>query len=212
MSNLSIRPVVIFLAGLSAALDHVQNFLSEMDWKMSPSSCYQLMIELIDFCRDQHLMSFDQPSWGMLQEILMERRDKIQGSPKDEYLTQTLNEWKNFTFASPNQVVKTVTTHMTPITYGASSLWHELTDRDTDIMGRSLTLGEAVNVLWHVFNQVCRVPFMQMRHPQVPKWTILRPWAQFCRDEIYQLREELKDTTPALSGPIGSTPFSMPEV
>lgn len=214
MNSTPIRPIALFLEHLGGALIMAQSYLSDMGWWMKPSSCYQFLIELIDFMRDKGAPSFNQPAWGMLQEILAERKDKLLGTPKDEYLSQMLDDWRDFDIMKGNrsftEIVQCIPKHNTPLVYAAGSLEHEIKDADVDLMGRSVTMGEAANILWHFFNQVCRLPFMQMRHPQVPRWTVLRPWAKFVRDELYELREELKDKTPAISGPIGTTPFSMP--
>lgn len=217
--------VIAFWLALAGLAKKAQTTLNDWDWEIGPARAYKLAIMAIEHCIDSGLPSHNQPAWTMLLELYRERAASLEGSAIDLQLTQKMTGWRDFDIwagtPSPHPMFPAtgpLFDHVAAynmieplIKRAAGALEAELEDRDTDILGRALTTGEAANVVWAPVRMMLDKPAFQMPNPQVPKWTMPFPWLSFVEKEMRQLKDELRGGQPTFtSGKVGDTPFSWP--
>ncbi|RLB36811.1 MAG: hypothetical protein DRH30_14275 [Deltaproteobacteria bacterium] len=220
--------VIAFWLGLTGLAEKFEAKMNEWNWTVGPARGFELVILAIEHCIDEGVPTHEQPAWTMLLELYRERAKKLAGSAIDVQYSQTMSGWRDHNIwagtPSPHPMFPgtgplfdhvAVYDHIeAPIKAAASTLEYESGDRDRDILGRSLTVGEAANVAWTPMRQLLDHPWFKMQNPEVPQWQMPFPWLAYVENEMRDLRDSLKGSTPTLQpgAQIGSTAFSWPGV
>jgi hypothetical protein len=213
-----------FWVKLAVLAEDTQTALAGYLWAVGPSRFYQWIVEVIDFCKDVGVPTLDQPSWAQFQEILLEKAGALRGTATDKYLTQVMEDWRDYDYTEappPNpyipdqgpyvRVVAGYDSISTFLRVAAGRLFGYETNKDVDFAGRTVTLYEAVDVVWYVTRKMCDSPLFQMQDPQVPKWTTPYPWLEYCEKDLRKLKDMLKAKPDELPPP-EDVPWSMPGV
>jgi hypothetical protein len=196
----------------------------------SPARYYEWLIMLIDRLIETGTPTFDQPSWLVLKDVLLERIKKLEADPINAMLTQEMTDWKSFSFFSKehegvshpwlppptgplSRIVAAIDKIAGAIRRAVSTLEYESKDRDRDIIGRSITPGEAANIAWNLTVALRDNPlFSFMDHYG---WNSPYPWLEFCEKDLRELRDEWQDDEGLRLDPgtsFGDTPWSMPKI
>lgn len=213
---------LVFWNKLAELGESTQDAIAGYLWAVGPSRFYQWIVEVIDFCRDNDVPTFEQPSWLQLQEILTEKIEKLKGTATDKFLTQIMEEWRDYDYTDapePNpyvpdlgpygRVVDGYNKIYSLLMVAATRLFGYETNKDQDFAGRSITLFEAVDTVWYVTRKMCDNSMFQMRDPQVPKWFMPYPWLEYCEKDLRKLRDILEKKKQEI--PLDpEVPWSMP--
>jgi hypothetical protein len=79
----------------------------------------------------------------------------------------------------------------------ADRLWRYETNEDRDIIGRDMTLVEALDIVWYCTRKLCDRSAFQMQDPSVPSWRVPFPWLDFVEKDLRANLDELKKSLPA---------------
>lgn len=203
------EPEIHFFQVLTQFIIALQVKMNEADWTMSPAKAYDLLASAVEWAQANHVHGWDNPAWAVVIDMLRTRSEALAGTSTDAMLAQRMTTWKNRRRPSALHLLKRLVWYMPLFMRATEILDSELADDDTTASGQSLTIGEAVGVVFEFVDWCSKSPYFKQQSAW--GWWQAYPWLDFVRDEMKELRDELKDGTGFDPGaPIGDVPFSFP--